>query len=383
MLLLIAVISVLESTGLLNLESHDMTNFLQSYSAWLVLFAGVLIVPFIEEVIFRLYLRLRHNFPLRILVFVASILGKKNKETFQLLIEKNWEKYYKGIFFFSAILFAAVHITNFEYSKMLLILSPIIVMPQFILGLFIGYLRVKYGFIWGFYLHALHNFIFIGIALFFMEHSSEIVNVKNEKFKLKIEEVGFTYHPSQRSTISSDSLYFKDIKFPSLMAYLLNVEEKQIDLDAKGKENQFLKVIFKSYGDSVSIKETILAEMQSAYGFTVQRNNILEEVWMLQIADTSLLLHHQNDSANSSVVGVYRKEFELENVHLNQLAETLNSNYDQYILTDVSLPQKFNFNIKRSEFPELQSTLKENYGILLSPNKKNIEYVKIHFEKND
>jgi len=67
-------------------------------------------------------------------------------------------------------------------------------MPQFIVGLLIGYLRLRYGLKWGIYLHSLHNLIFIGTSLIFLAGPIEKVNTVNEKYSLKIEEVGLGRH---------------------------------------------------------------------------------------------------------------------------------------------------------------------------------------------
>jgi hypothetical protein len=74
------------------------------------------------------------------------------------------KKKYTYIFYFSAILFGIVHITNYKLSYTILLLSPILIAPQILVGS-IGFLRVRYGFVWGFLLHALHNAVFVGIGI--------------------------------------------------------------------------------------------------------------------------------------------------------------------------------------------------------------------------
>jgi hypothetical protein len=70
-------------------------------------------------------------------------------------------------------------------------------------------------------------------------------------------------------------------------------------------------------------------------------------------------------------------------LNLSKLAETLNSSYGQNILTDIALPNKFNFQIQRNDFSKLQGIVKEEFGLSLTETKRNIEHVKINFKKND
>jgi hypothetical protein len=73
--------------------------------------------------------------------------------------------------------FGIVHITNYKLSYTILLLSPILIAPQILVGLLLV-LRVRYGFVWGFLLHALHNAVFVGIGILSMSQHSEIINTE-------------------------------------------------------------------------------------------------------------------------------------------------------------------------------------------------------------
>ena len=66
-------------------------------------------------------------------------------------------------FWASAILFAAIHLTNFAAAGAAML--PL-VLPQFVLALILGYLRVHHGLWSAVLLHALHNSVFISLVLF-------------------------------------------------------------------------------------------------------------------------------------------------------------------------------------------------------------------------
>lgn len=63
-------------------------------------------------------------------------------------------------FWASALLFAAVHLTNFASAGLALL--PL-VLPQFALALLLGYLRVHHGLWSAMLLHMLHNATFVGL----------------------------------------------------------------------------------------------------------------------------------------------------------------------------------------------------------------------------
>ena len=50
-----------------------------------------------------------------------------------------------------------IHILNINLSLNHLLLSPIILLPHFIAGILYGFIRLKYGFLWGLILHILYN----------------------------------------------------------------------------------------------------------------------------------------------------------------------------------------------------------------------------------
>ena len=71
------------------------------------------------------------------------------------------ENYLPHAFYFISAVFALVHIANFApYNLHVMFFYPIFILPQFLMGLFIGYTRIKYGFIYGVVLHGLINLPF-------------------------------------------------------------------------------------------------------------------------------------------------------------------------------------------------------------------------------
>jgi membrane protease YdiL (CAAX protease family) len=73
-----------------------------------------------------------------------------------------FQRHFAWFFWASALLFAAIHLTNFATAGPSLL--PL-VLPQFALALLLGYLRVTHGLWSSILLHMLHNATFIALVL--------------------------------------------------------------------------------------------------------------------------------------------------------------------------------------------------------------------------
>ncbi|MEZ5681384.1 MAG: CPBP family glutamic-type intramembrane protease [Erythrobacter sp.] len=73
-----------------------------------------------------------------------------------------FQKLFPLFYWLSAVLFAGIHLLNFSVENMAAILP--LVLPQFAIGLVLGYLRVNYGLWTSILLHMLHNAAFIGLV---------------------------------------------------------------------------------------------------------------------------------------------------------------------------------------------------------------------------
>lgn len=161
--------------GLIKQAQENIGN----YPFYLVVFFG----PFVEELLFRLALRLEKlNVAVFFGVFIYFIFGGPITKfdiyniyyLYLILISltvsvisyiylplKNiifleQKKYW--LIIFSIVVFGLIHIYNIKILHWQLILFyPFFVLPQMIMGYFITILRLKYGFFWGLSLHILIN----------------------------------------------------------------------------------------------------------------------------------------------------------------------------------------------------------------------------------
>lgn len=119
-----------------DLGEHGIELIFKKYSLFIIFILAVILAPLLEELLFRAPLVLFKNSP-----------------------------FFKIIFYTSALLFGAVHLTNFETFADYFWLAPVLVAPQTVAGFFLGFIRVKLGLFWSVSLHACHNAILLSPIL--------------------------------------------------------------------------------------------------------------------------------------------------------------------------------------------------------------------------
>src|SRR5690606_21786204 len=101
-----ALLDILNEFGWINIDSHKIEDFMKTNSISKIFLLGVVLVPLLEEIIFRLFLRFKSNYLLKFIIY----LYPKSKDS----IHEFWQKYFGFIFYLSAIIFALVHLSNFN-----------------------------------------------------------------------------------------------------------------------------------------------------------------------------------------------------------------------------------------------------------------------------
>lgn len=147
---------------------------------------AVIVAPLIEEIIFRFPLKYRRG----ALVYGGIVVGMLGTGiamnvgmifktaafvgtgvgilSYALMLYMNTgeekldqlsKKLFPFLFYASALVFAFAHISNYELPADRWYITPALVMPQFFLGLMLGYARIKYGLWAAIFLHALNNLL--------------------------------------------------------------------------------------------------------------------------------------------------------------------------------------------------------------------------------
>lgn len=210
MLVLILIMGGLESAHIINTENHAIEKLFKTMSTTAIFFLVVIIAPLVEELIFRLYLRYETNLLIGTSIrFSHLFLDREKAAQFDLDLNSKWSRFYPKIFYFSALLFGLVHLVNYEISPTILLFSPILVAPQIVLGLIIGFLRLRYGFWTGFMMHSFHNLFIMCISIIGMQLSSNKTLPDSDK------------KPTQELT-SKNSLSINTIVYSSNPIFILH-----------------------------------------------------------------------------------------------------------------------------------------------------------------
>lgn len=127
------LIDSLETVFKFDLGKHAVEDFLDANSPWLLFGLTVIVAPILEELFFR-----------------GPLFFFKES------------RYFNYVFYALTFIFGFYHITNFELNVTILSLSPILVAPQLVFGVFLGFIRVRFGLVWAIALHSCYNLVLIG-----------------------------------------------------------------------------------------------------------------------------------------------------------------------------------------------------------------------------
>ena len=165
LLVLMSLISGLEQLGLWEEDMHSLQKIFQEMEPVLIFFFAVIVAPLFEEVMFRLILKFRSNFLILWSIHIGVALHLGQKRSLLKTARKVWDKFYGRVFYLMTMAFGLMHIMNFEPSLNIYLLAPILVAPQILIGINLGYLRVRFGLIWSILFHAFYNGVLMSIAL--------------------------------------------------------------------------------------------------------------------------------------------------------------------------------------------------------------------------
>ncbi len=166
-------------------------SFFDTYEEFLesdleIILLGVLIVPFFEELLFRwpmvykeLHFKLFLVLASLILIPVCWYIGLPLFVSVLVLLAFDWKKdlkydiealhakYSKHIFWILTVSFALVHMSNYDYQSIPIWVYPLMVIPQFIGGVFLGIVRIRFGLRYSIILHSLFNLFAFGGDMIF------------------------------------------------------------------------------------------------------------------------------------------------------------------------------------------------------------------------
>ena len=187
-MLMIPLSSLIGIVGLEEMD-HKIVNLYDQ--PMLLAMQAILLAPIVEEAVFRLpmkYSYVRMFVPCCIALGMLSVfidstttlgfiailffllvalfhyVDQRNDNQYNERMATLWEANFYIPFWILTVSFALLHLTNFG-GQVAWYVAPILVLPQFVLGALLGYIRTGLGFVFAVLFHALHNGIFLGLAL--------------------------------------------------------------------------------------------------------------------------------------------------------------------------------------------------------------------------
>ena len=376
MAICLLLLKIIESTGLYSTNDNKLNELLKTMPAAVFAILGVLIIPFTEEVIFRLYLRYNTNYLLRFLVSLSFVAGKKNKVRVEAWVKKIWHQQYRYIFYLAALLFGFIHIFNYEYDLKMLILFPLITIPQIVGGILLGYLRVRFNLIWGFFLHALHNAIFL-LPVIFLAASANKVEVNDNGQYIKIEKsllnekTGMSFY---KDSISITNSSLKDIVSATTGYNAQFIESNNENLLAE-KYNLY----YKNRADSTRLNKTKINEHLTKFcHFELSIEQRSEGVLKLIIEDT-LKLNQQKWMRGKGWVRFPKDSAIFHNIPFQALASLLQTPTQKKVFSNDTLQARFNITLQATEPEKLNEQLTSVYGLRLIDSTAEVEHLVIKF----
>jgi len=178
-------------------ENIALDNLTERLSPLMLLFVAGFALPLLEELGFRLSLRLKpiylamsvsviayyiltkvvfgtsntmveESFAIRIgssIAIGAALFPILRRQTIANALGYFWQSNFRWIFYFSCASFAAVHLLNYEMTVINILLMPLITMPQIVSGVIYGFARVTLGFQFALLAHVLNNVVFVAASM--------------------------------------------------------------------------------------------------------------------------------------------------------------------------------------------------------------------------
>ncbi len=408
-------------------HKDELTRFYfsQEINPLIIAFVTIIFAPFIEELIFRLPLRIKRNnfipFIFIGILFVGlSIIHKYfgsvmilyliplflfgiaftlnfNKKSFQ-SISHLFKSNYKVYFYSFTILFALIHIANYKFSWQIVFFAPLLVLPQFIGGFLMGFMRIRFGLLWGFFLHALHNTIYVLPIIFVMHKTAPkfIDKIDKDNYSIEIHE-GYAFqkengiilenkNSSTHKITPNEIILYGGLK--NIISKLLKMQKNRIEFHNQFIAGKTVSIYFKTDSahqlrNSKLGMQLVLENLLATCNLTMNKEMRNAVIWKLDISDKKLFNSHISDSATKLGTKTTRIFFGekdtlvLNDINSQLLAKTLWTNFNVNIESTIDKYIYFSIKIPNGNRRELNKYLKTNYGIQITEKKRKQEFVVI------
>ena len=354
--------------GGIDTEDHKLLDMLDSMPAAVILLSVVVMAPLFEELIFRLPLRWERAYIFKIFLLPVRLGGK---ETYQMVLQQVhgwWQRHYSYVFYFTVVAFGLIHLVNFRTQLpfwKLLLWGPFLVLPQLILGAMLGFIRLKLGFWWSVLLHAVHNLIFVGIAL--LAVTAETANLEihqTDNYRLAYQWYEAEERPEKvNNQITDTELSYERICVDDLFRYLVTNDSSRYEsTDTLGE--RFLKLEFKMKHQSLDQKRLLMQALAEHLDLKLEKSHQAMELYELYVEDSTKLASNQQEPLEGSQINQSLDSLTFEYTNLKKITRHLQQNHWDRILRyaddDYDL---YEVRLANTDFDELKKELLNQYGL--------------------
>jgi hypothetical protein len=394
---------------------NDQNLMVQRISKGNIYFLTLIVsvaAPIMEELIFRLPLRLKkYNFiPFILIVLLLNSLGIINHYTNGLswyyvlpvfitvlaLIVVFTPTYFSKIstylkskygwyFYFIALLFGFYHLINYRFTIQVLFFAPLLVLPQIVAGLLLGYIRIRFGFIWGILLHAIHNLLFILPVYLMMNsgHPGQVLNISKDGYTIEIKEAtpGIL---TERKIAPNEIILSGTLK--DVISNLTMRKTNNIGFDNRIKGEKWINVHFKNdsaytSSNTDTARALALQQILEKYNLKIESVEKWGGVYELSVVNQNLFQNclSKGDSVEklNYIRNFYGKNdtIKLANTNSDYLRRALELNFGIFVENDIDKNLCFSADIPNGKIRDTAKFLETNYGIGLKRNRAKKEFL--------
>lgn len=398
------------------MEDHKVSEMFDEGNIWVMLLMAAVSAPIGEELIFRFPLKFKvwviHTLLCVIFIFTGVKLAFAHNTVVQiaggvillpLLIlylvkikrvapfyAQVWKNKFGVVFYTFTAIFALIHIGNYPLIWATLIAMPVLILPQFTIGIFLGYIRVRFGILWSIAFHAIHNGLFVLLATIAMTVVFKPVEIKTTDYSLNINKSKSDKYGDTVIMMHGDSAKIINHRFKDVLSILLNKDKKFIivDEDKEGVRLDVKLTRIKKAKDSVNIEKLngyiILNEMKKAYGFTFDTLHKKVTNYEMYVKDINKLKKYISKKKGNALTQKNSERILKENCSIDEVVVELNNDHE-----DVEFSNAINTtDFYTLEYPtlSLEKTLiyfDKHLGFGFKKSEKEVEVIKVIFEENN
>ena len=245
---------------------------------WLMLLSVCIIAPLKEEFIFRFPLKYNRNYIYLLFTFISKKI-KSDAIDHDYKAKRFYNKHFGFFLYFMTSIFAIFHFINFKYPQNLYFYIPLLVLPQFLGGLIFGFLRIRFGFLWSVFNHALYNFIvFTSLFSALDEGKQHELLTKSDKNKPQTEELS-VYDQTKLNSLSE--------KFNDFDEYIIENDKISLKITKLSKGTVYNSYFVGITPDSTRLSMPVKNSVSMFMGIPI--NDVL-----VNIADSMFLNYQLN-----------------------------------------------------------------------------------------